>query len=201
MGRTGRARQDPRLAQQQAILDAAQGSAAGYADQAGGAAISQMLSFDPTDAIRTYADAQWSGAQEGLKRQLGDLAGSAAGSGRLDTGFYDQDRGEVIRNVMGDYSRGVASTALDATRMRMSNTNQLAGMGMEYAGMSADLASGAMDRRQAEITAAAEEKAAGRARKRGMWGKAAGVVGGAVFGPAGAVIGDRVAKGVAGYLR
>src|SRR6476661_653418 len=135
------ARMDPYLEGYNNTLSGIGAESQKLGSQASGAGVAGLLNFDPTDAIRTYAGAQWDQAQTGMKQELADLAGSAAGNGRLDTGFFNVDRGDVYRRTVADFNNRVASTAVEAAGMQQNNYRSLIGAGQDYSGTAADIAS------------------------------------------------------------
>ena len=107
--------------------------------------------WDPSKEFGQYAEAATGVAGESLKKQLEALAGRSAGMGRIDTGFYDLDQGDVVRDVYGDLNRDLSSKALDVTGMRQQNNQYLLNYGSEARNRYFDLLSGGMDRRYAEL--------------------------------------------------
>src|SRR5688500_16009957 len=56
--------------------------------------------FDASKQLDTWARGAYANVSEGSTDQLRDLEGQSVSQGRLDTGFYDEDRGEVIEENM-----------------------------------------------------------------------------------------------------
>jgi hypothetical protein len=151
--------------------------------------LKRARSYDPSAALRTSTQAAWGDVREDLGRTLEDFEGQSVGAGRLDTGFYDADRGKIITDVGEDFSRQAGRMALDAEGLRLRNQEGL-GQYSQYAGNRyLDLMTGGLDRAEAE----AEAK-----RRRGggvgrFLGTVAGGVGGFVVGgPAGAAAGASI---------
>jgi hypothetical protein len=123
------------------------------------AAYGAASSFDPSKAFTSYADAGLQGVKSQLGTELDSLAGKAAGSGRLNTGFYDLDQGDVARNIYGDYGRGVQQAALQTTGMQQQNNMGL----LNYA---ADKRNSYLDL----LTANQDRATAQKNSKKGFWG-------------------------------
>jgi len=159
--------------------------------------------FDPTAAIQKYAGAQWDQAindpTQGLKRQLSDLGGKAVGAGRLDTGFYDADQGDVINNVTKTFGNQVASTAVDAAKMGQENNQNLGAYGERQSQLGLDVAGSRYSELQQK---AADDAARARSKKRGIGSMIGGVLGaGAGFftgGPAGIGTGYKIGSTIGG---
>lgn len=111
----------------------------------------KVKAFDPSAAFNTFAAGATDQAGKSLALQLQKLAGSSVGAGRLDTGFYDQDQGDVVRQVYGDLNNTLASKALDVTGMEQQQDQYLANYGTERRNRYLDLLSGGLDRRYAEL--------------------------------------------------
>lgn len=114
-------------------------------------AYAQAKAWDPSAAFGQYAEAATGEAGESLKKQLEALAGRSAGMGRIDTGFYDLDQGDVVRDVYGDLNRNLQSKALEVTGMQQQNNFGLLNYGQEARNRYFDLLTGFGDRRYAEL--------------------------------------------------
>lgn len=159
--------------------------------------------FDPTSAIQKYAGAQWDTAindpTQGLKRQLSDLGGKSVGAGRLDTGFYDEDQGDIIKDTMRGYGNSVASTAVRGAEMGQQNNQDLGAYGERQSQLGLDVAG----ERYSQLQNNAAEKAArARGKKRGIGSAIGGVLGGVggffAGGPAGAMSGAKLGSDIGG---
>jgi hypothetical protein len=159
--------------------------------------------FDPTAAIQKYAGAQWDQAindpNQGLKRQLSDLGGRAVGAGRLDTGFYDQDQGQVINDVTKTFGNQVAGTAVEGAKMGQENNQNLGAYGERQSQLGLDVAGSRYSELQQK---AADDAARARSKKRGIGGMIGGALGaGAGFltgGPAGIATGYKIGSSIGG---
>lgn len=93
-----------------------------YLQQSGGnAPISVQAggsSFDPTEALNTYARGAASQAKYVLQDALEQTRNSAAAGGRIDSGLFDKDNGQVIQRVGNDLSDQISARALDAAGIK-----------------------------------------------------------------------------------
>lgn len=171
-------------------LTASQGA---YGDTATQAYLSHALAFDPTQAINTYAQGAWNQAAAGMNDTLTKLKGSAVGAGRLDTGFFDEDQGQVYRDTVNHFSDALSQQALNAAQLQLQNNNTLENFGQERTNMYADMLA---SRREQQINDEREQAAAKKKKKSGiggLLGKAIGGIGGFILGgPAGAATGYKV---------
>ncbi len=146
------------------------------------------LNYDGQAALDRYATGAYASVSEGLKRTLADTRGAAVGAGRFDSGYLDEDQGEVIRQTQSDFTNNLAQQSLNAAQM----TNSVRGRGT-------DLLLG----RSEQVQNDAREEAERRRRKRSGIGSAigtflGGAAGAALGGPAGAAIGGRLGGGIGG---
>lgn len=91
-----------------ALAGAAGATSAGMVDTGA------LRSFDPTNAINTWAKGAWGLTQQGLTEQLRELRADAGGRHRLNTGWFDEDQGRVVRDVTGNFTNQLATKAVDA---------------------------------------------------------------------------------------
>jgi len=163
-----------------------------YSFDAERGAYERAKSFDPSAAYGTYMEGARSKAADTLGQQLKQLAGQAVGAGRLDTGFYDMDQGDVVRNVWDDYGRTASAAALQTAGMQQQNNFGLLNYGAEARNRYLDLLHGGYDR-------ATAEKAAKDAKKGGFLGGLGKIVGGvvgSVAGPVGSAFGAKLAGSI-----
>lgn len=170
----------------QGQLDRGQQATEDYLDRA--------RAFDARAGLNEWASGAFSMLSGDLNRTLGDMAGQATGAGRLNTGFFDEDRGQVIQNVMRDFSQALAQQAMAAQGMQLQNDQALGAYGqrMTETGME-----GLQARREEQINNERERAARRRARGAaigGLLGQVAGSflpgVGPTVGGMIGGAIGS-----------
>lgn len=150
----------------------------------------RALDFDPNEAYDKYMSGATNQFGELLDTRLKTLAGRSVGAGRLDTGFFDLDQGDVVRSVAQDFSNTASNAALDVSGQVMSNNNSIGNYGLQREGMAMDVLSGNADREMMRENARREEKARKRGGIGGLIGGALGGVGGFLIGgPAGAFAG------------
>jgi hypothetical protein len=146
-------------------------------------------SYDPQESFERSAGAARAGYREQLQRDLRDEEGAAVGAGRLDTGFYDEDRGEVMRRSDESFNRELAGMALNTEGLRLRNQEGLGQYSQFASNRYLDLMAGGLDRAEAEAEA--------KRRRGGGFGRFLGTVAGGVGGflvggPAGAAAGAGV---------
>ncbi|MBA3645287.1 MAG: hypothetical protein H0W63_03845 [Gemmatimonadaceae bacterium] len=183
--------------QQQQFMDQAGASGS----QAESEYMSQAANFDPQAAINEYARGAWGESQAGMKDELSNLRGRAAGTGRLATGFYDEDAGQVVQNTMKNFGNSMAQTAVQGAQMRQNNTSRLA----EYANNKQNMYMDAlMSRRQELENNKREGDERKRRRRRGIAGALGTVAGGALgfvgggFNPMTAIAGAKAGREIFG---
>lgn len=143
-------------------------------------------SYDPQASFERSANAARVGYRKQLQRDLRDEEGAAVGAGRLDTGFYDEDRGEVIRRSDESFNRELAGMALNTEGLRLRNQEGLGQYGQFASNRYLDILTGGLDRAEAEAEARRKRGSFLGRLGRGIVGAAGGFVAG---GPAGAVAG------------
>lgn len=77
--------------------------------------------FDAGAALKTYADGATSDFFKQQKISLDALRGSSVGAGRLDTGFFDKDQGDVIEELGRGYTSDIAKQAVAAAQITASS--------------------------------------------------------------------------------
>lgn len=187
----------------QGSIAADQGRTAAAAGAMGGAATAdyynRISSFDPTQAINRYAQGAWSQLKTGFDKNLQSLKGQAVGGGRLDTGFYDEDVGELYRGTVQDFSDDLARQSVAATGMEMQNNRMIGEFGDTQTERNLDLG---VARREELINDAREKAERKRKNKRGiigfLGGAAGGIIGGLTGGVPGAFAGYQIGKGLGG---
>lgn len=151
-----------------------------------------LHNFDPNQAFQTYAKSAWDQSSEGLAKQLDALSERSAAAGRIGTGFFDKDQGQVVRDVMRDYDNTISSAALNTANMDLSRRGALLNYGAQQQGRG--------DALDSQVYNNIED------RRRYDASRKSGGLAGAIKGAAGAFIGSggnpwaTVAGGVAGGL-
>lgn len=145
--------------------------------------------FDPSQAMSEYAGGALSDMDATVKRRLTDLRRDAGAQGRLETGMFDEDQGDVItevaRGTSSDLARQAttlagfkndATMAGDRTRLGALDAGAsgrvgLAGQAGNYAssagGNYMDALVGGMNNEQNKANASAEQA---ENRRRGIFG-------------------------------
>lgn len=150
--------------------------------------INDDLNYDASAALDKYARGSFATVSQGLNQQLEKLRGSSVGAGRFDSGYFDQDTGEVARNVYGDFTNNLAQQSMNAENL----TQNVRGRGEDL-----------LLARSEQVQNDSREEAARRRQKRSGIGSAIGSVlggvGGAFLGgPWGASVGAQLGGSVGG---
>src|SRR5688572_13081478 len=90
-----RRKQDSAGAQFQTALGANRNAANTATD----AYLDKATNFDAGASFKEFADGAYGSFQTNLGKELRNLAGRSVGAGRLDTGFFDEDQGQVITDL------------------------------------------------------------------------------------------------------
>jgi len=115
--------------------------------------------FDPGAAFKEYSAGAFSDFGKQLSYALRDNAYGAVGSGRMDTGFYDQDRGYIANELSRSYLADINRAALETTGMRQRQNEYLGQYGLNRTQDYQDLVAGQLDRETAERNARRRYKA------------------------------------------
>ena len=157
------------------------------------AGLRRSLDFDPSEAVSRFGSGFLDEAREGLGEDFQSLVGQSVGSGRLRTGFFQQDAGRLFQDFNRRVSNAIAQQSLEASRQSLQNIQGLQRTGSDLLGQQIDLLGGAFDR------ATAEENAQGGgffSKLAGVAGLAAGSFLGPLGGAAGKAIGDRIGQAI-----
>ena len=151
------------------------------------AGLQGALDFDPSQAVTQFGSGFLDEATENLEQRVQSLAGQSVGSGRLKTGFFQQDAGRLFQDFNRRVSNAIAQQSLEASRLSLANIQGLQRTGADLLGQQIDLLGGAFDRQTAEENA-------GGGFWRGLATVAGGVGGFLIGGPPGAAAGASVAN-------
>jgi hypothetical protein len=173
-------------------LGKATGQEADYSLGAERDAYQTMQGYNPEDAYAKYMAGARSQAEDSLGLQLKQLAGQSVGQGRLDTGFYDMDQGDVVRNVWGDYGRTMSGAALQTAGMQTQKNAAMLNYGQDTRNRYFDLLAGGYDRSLAEKNA--------KDAKKGGFLKTLGKLGGGLLGSVAGPMGSAFGASLAGRI-
>ncbi len=144
-------------------------------------------SFDASQSLNTYAKGAWGSISEGLDEELRSLEDRSGNAGRFNSGFYDQDQGDIYKSGLRHFGDAVAQQAPAVLRMQEDHDNERYGRAQSLYEMDEN------DYRDEE-----ERK---RKRRSGIGSAIGGLLGagvGAFAGPIGAGVGARVGAGIGG---
>lgn len=149
--------------------------------------------FDASKGLNAYAQGAWGSISDALNQDLATERGSAVGAGRLNTGFYDEDRGTIYNRATKQLADSVAQQSLNAQGQQIGVEQNYGnyGVGQQQTGL--DLLT---SRREEVEQAARDEAERKRQQKRGIGSAIGGVIGGVggflVGGPEGAFAGYKL---------
>lgn len=172
-----------------------------WGNTANQAYLDRSLNFNAGEAINRYAQGAWGQLKGQFDKNLMSLKGNSVGAGRLDTGFFDEDTGDLYRSTVSDFGDAISRQAVAGAGLDLENNRGLSQFGANQQGEYADML---MSRREEVTNNDREKNERKRKKKRGIAGAIGGVIGG-VGGfiasggnPAGAYAGYKIGRGVAG---
>lgn len=160
-----------------ARINTAAATAGANAQTAENAYLKGATSFNPTQAVRDYSTAAYDATSQNMRDELNKLAGDDVSQGRINTGFYDEDRGQVVNRNLADYNSKVANAAYSATGYQLANNNSLAANAEDENNTFLSTLRGNQQYMQDQAADAAERA---RKKKRGIGGVIGGILGGTV---------------------
>jgi hypothetical protein len=172
----------------------------GYGERGTDAYLGAAENFDASGALNQYARGAWGSISEALGTQLQSLRGNAVGAGRFDSGFYDEDQGELVNRATGQFSNAIAQQSMGALAAQQRNTEGLGEFASERSGRALDLTAA---QREEEENAFREEQARKRRRRSGIGSAIGGILGaaaGSVLPGIGTVAGARLGGGLGGAV-
>lgn len=154
-------------------------------------------SYDPGEAFQRYTTGAISRSNQQLSDRLEELAFDSAGAGRLNTGLFDRDRGDVARRVFQSQNEDFSDRALAVSGMEQEQGQFLAGFGADANNRYLDVLYSNADQARADRQEAAQRKASKGGFLKTL-GSIAGGIGGSFLGPAGSAFGARLGANLAG---
>jgi hypothetical protein len=88
-------------------------------------AVSNAIEFDPSAAVNQYAQGAWDSTSIDLGKTLDMLRGQAVGAGRLDTGLFDYDQGEVMKEALNRFTAQLSQQSMNAAGLQNQNNAML----------------------------------------------------------------------------
>lgn len=149
---------DPGQSATERSFEASIGDAGTAAKTAQSRYATDSAGFDPASSYKEYAGGAFKDFQTQLGQQLRDLGGKSVGAGRFDSGFFNEDQGQVIRDVSSDFSNRLAQGALQTSGMRLGQLGQEGQYALGQSGMYNDLLSGQLDRDTARENAKRQQR-------------------------------------------
>lgn len=152
----------------------------------------RAMGFDPQAAAETSARGIAESLSSDLRRNLEFAQGQAVGGGRLDTGFFDVDRGYLMEDFNQRLASAIAQQALQAQQLNLQNIQGIGSFGESVSNRFISMLGGSLDRAQAEENA--------RREGGGLFGKILGGLGGMVLPGIGSAVGEAVGDKVSGWI-
>lgn len=144
--------------------------------------------FDASKTINQYAQGAWGSISDALTQQLHDLEGEQGNTGRFRSGFYDVDRGDILKTGYRRLADDIAMQAPAVARMQMDANNETYGRTQSLYELDEQ------DYR--------DEQERKRKRRSGIGSALGGLLGAGagafVGGPTGASIGAKIGSGIGG---
>lgn len=152
-------------------------------------ALDRLTNFNAKGALEDFTRGAVDQSQLAFRNNLRDLKGRSVKNGRLNTGFFDEDAGELALDSERNLNNLISQQSINALGMQQTNDARLLGAGENQQQQYLDLLSGGLDREQAE-------KNRREQRRSSMWGSLAQLGGTAIGflagGPAGAALGGKL---------
>lgn len=131
----------------------------------------RISNYDPMASVQQYGQAAGAQANTYLTQELDKLRGSAVGAGRLDTGFYDSDQGDLVKSVHQDLNEKLAMQGVNAAGLQLQQYGQMGNWAGQQQQQYYDLLTGQLDRDTSERNAK-------RAASAAKWQAVGSAVGG-----------------------
>lgn len=158
--------------------------------RAEGAYLDRAMGYDAQQAASTAARGHFDQFQEDIDRRLRDFRGQQVGQGRLDSGFRFEDEDDIWRQGLSDLGRTFAQNAMQAEGMNLRNMEGIGGFGERMTGRGLDIMASERDAGVLDEELRRRDQAN---RRQGLFGML-GRVGGSVLGPAGSLVGGKLAE-------
>ena len=125
-----------------------------------------------------------------LNRNLERARGVASGSGRLNTGFFDQDRGRLFEDFNSRLANAIAQQSLQAESLNLRATEGIGAFGQNVSNRFINLLGGA--------TEAGVEEQSAENQRGGLFAQLLGGAGGLVLPGIGGQVGDFLGRQITG---
>lgn len=113
----------------------------------------QLRRYDPAKALETYTRGAVGTAREEMDARLEALREDSAAGGRLNTGFFDEDQGRVVRDVESRLENTLMGAAMATSDRDFARTRAIGEYGQQRREAGYDFLAGAADREQARLNA------------------------------------------------
>lgn len=158
-------------------------------------ALDRLQSFNAQDGLERSVRGATDRSQMAFRNNLRDLTGRAVKTGRLNTGFFDEDAGELALDSKTNLDAIIAQYAITAQGQQMSNDNALVNAGQQQEQQYMDLMTGGLDREQMERNRKAQERGS---LLKGLATIGGTAIGAMLGGPLGAKLGVKAGALIGG---
>lgn len=152
---------------------------------------SRSLNFDAREGAAETARGIGADLSMDLNRNLERARGTAVGMGRLETGFFDQDRGRLFEDFNARLANAIAQQSLQAESLNLQNNQSIGAFGQNVSNRFVNLLGGA--------TQAGVEEQSAQNQRGGLFGRllggAAGMVLPGIGNEIGRYLGDEITGG------
>lgn len=164
---------DPKPTATDAAMSASTAQAGNSARAASASYDNANASFDPSAAFKTYTSGAIGDFNTNLAKQLQTMTGSAVGAGRLNTGFFDQDQGQLVKDMGTNFANTISQQALNVSGQQEADLSRRGNYALGTSQNYNDLLSGALDRQTAQQNAKRQQRSS-------LYGDVAKVAGSAI---------------------
>ncbi len=162
-----------------------------------GGAMDRFKNFNASAGFETAVRGATNSARRAFGDNLRDLKGSAVRNGRLNTGFFDEDAGDLYERTQANLDDRISSMAMQSQGQQLEADGRYLGAVQGQQQQYFDLLSGGLDRETAAENAKKQRRASLLGGLASLAGTGLGLLAG---GPAGAALGGKLAKSVGGNI-
>jgi hypothetical protein len=152
-------------------------------------ALDRLASFDARDSLAEFTRGATDQSQRAFRSNLNRLKGSSVRAGRLNTGFFDEDAGELALDSQANLNNMISQQSMQALRMQQDNDARYLSAGQQQEQQYFDLLTGGLDREQAERNRRTQQRSSMWSSLASLGGTALGFIAG---GPGGAALGGKL---------
>jgi hypothetical protein len=122
-------------------------------DRFGGIFEKEMMGYDPAEDLERYTRGAVGSARKEMDERLTSLREDASAGGRLNTGFFDEDQGRVVRDVESQLENQLLQASMATGDRQFARINAIGNYATGRRENSYDFLAGFADREQARLNA------------------------------------------------